>query len=65
MKTAHWVRRTRLFRADEYICSACKTSGKKPYRTCPACGASMKKQKQDPSWVDEAEKLSALLDEDW
>jgi hypothetical protein len=25
----------------------------------------MKKAKYDPSWVDEAEGLSALLDDDW
>ena len=25
----------------------------------------MKKTKYDPSWVDEAEALSALLDDDW
>ena len=26
MKQAHWTRRTHLFRADEYICSACRAS---------------------------------------
>jgi len=25
----------------------------------------MKKTKYDPSWVDEAESLSAILDQDW
>lgn len=65
MKTAHWTRRTHLFRADEYICSACGASAAKPCRTCPSCGASMQKAKYDPSWVDEAEGLSALADEDW
>ena len=65
MKSAHWIQRTHLFRADEYICSACGASYKKPYRECPSCGASMKKAKYDPSWVDETEGLSALLDDDW
>ena len=65
MKSAHWTRRTHLFRADEYICSSCKASYKKPYRECPSCGAAMKKAKYDPSWVDEAEGLSALLDDIW
>ena len=37
----------------------------KPYTVCPSCGAAMKKAKYDPSWVDEAEGLSALLDDDW
>ncbi len=65
MKQAHWTRRTHLFRADEYICSACGTSCPKPYTSCPACGAPMKKAKYDPSWVDEAEGLSAMMDDDW
>lgn len=65
MKSSHWIQQTHLFRAAEYICSACRTSCDKPYKTCPACGAPMKNETYDPSWVDEAEDLSALLDNDW
>ena len=65
LKTAYWIQRTHLFRADEFICSACKASGDKPYKVCPTCGAAMKKAKYTTSWVDEAEGLSALLDNDW
>ena len=65
IKTARWIEKTHLFSSDELICSACGASYKKPYRECPSCGASMKKAKYDPSWVDEAEGLSALLDDDW
>lgn len=65
VKSAYWIQRTHLFRADEYICSACGNSSNKAYRTCHACGKRMKKSKYDPSWVDEAEGLSALLDDDW
>ncbi len=65
MKQAHWTRRTHLFREDEYVCSACGASCRKPGPSCPACGATMKKTKYDPSWVDEAEGLSAMLDQDW
>ena len=65
MKSAHWLQRTHLFRADEYICPACKAVSRKPARVCPSCGAKMKNAKYDPSWVDEAEGLSALLDDDW
>lgn len=65
MKPAHWIRRTHLFRPDEFVCSACGASVQKPSSSCPACGAPMKKTKYDPSWVDEAEGLSALLDDDW
>ncbi len=65
MKAAHWIRRTHLFRADEFVCSACGASAQKPSASCPTCGAPMKKTKVDPSWVDEAEGLSAILDDDW
>ena len=65
MSKAHWIQKTHLFKADEYTCSACGASFKKPFSQCPACQASMKKTKYDASWVDEAERLSALLDDDW
>ena len=65
MKDAHWIWRTHLLRADEFICSACGASCQKPYQSCPACGVPMKKTKYDASWVDEAEGLSAVLDDDW
>lgn len=29
------------------------------------CGKTMKEAKYDPSWVDEAEWLSAVSDDDW
>lgn len=65
MKSAYWTRRTHLFRADEFICSACGASRPKPTASCPACGARMKKTKYDAAWADEAEGLSTLLDDDW
>ena len=65
MSVAHWIQRTHLFRSDEYICSACHAASKKPNKQCPNCGKTMKKAKYDPSWVDEAEGLSAVLDVDW
>ncbi len=64
-KAAYWVRRTHLFRADEYICSACRAACRKPIKECPACGSRMGKTRYDPSWVDEAEMMSALTDDDW
>ena len=65
MKRIHWIQKTHLFRADEYICSRCGASYGKPYKVCPNCQSEMGKSKYDPSWVDEAEGLSALLDDDW
>ena len=65
MKAAYWIQKTHLFRADEFICSACGRVSGKPYKVCPNCQSVMGKSKYDPSWVDEAEGLSALLDDDW
>lgn len=65
MRQARWIKKTHLFKPDEYICSRCSATYDKPYKTCPNCGAAMGKTKCDPSWVDEAEGLSALLDDDW
>ncbi len=65
MRPAYWIRRTHLFRADEYLCSACRCVSDGPSGECPACGAPMKSVKVDASWVDEAEGLSALFDDDW
>ena len=65
MKKAGWTQKTHLFKADEYICSACGASCGKPAKTCPRCGAKMKNGRYEASWVDEAEALSAILDDDW
>ncbi len=65
MKTATWTQHTHLFRADEYICTNCGVSCGEPLKVCPKCGARMKKGKYDASWADEAEGLSAILDDDW
>ena len=64
MKTACWIHRSHLLLPDEYICSACKQVFNKPYRECPICGARMKKSRYDLTWIDEAEGLSAILDDD-
>ena len=64
-KAAYWTQRTHLFRSDEYICSVCKASCKRPYKVCPKCGSQMRKSMYDPSWVDEAEMSAVLMDDDW
>ena len=65
MKRARWIQKTHLFKADEYICSRCGAACRKPYKVCPNCRSVMGGSRYDPSWVDEAEGLSALLDDDW
>ena len=49
----------------DYICSACGATAKRPAGTCPSCGSNMGRTKYDPTWVDEAEGLSAMVDDDW
>lgn len=65
MKNAHWIQRTHLFKADEYICSVCNAVYNKPLKECPSCGTHMRKAKYDATWVDEVECLSAVFDDDW
>lgn len=65
MKKAHWIKQTHLLRSDEYICSVCEASFSKPFPVCLSCGAEMKNVKYNPSWVDEAEGVSAILEDDW
>ncbi len=62
-KKARWVRKSHLFKADEYYCSACGTFSERPGRYCAACGARMKGVKADAGWVDEMEALDAFLDD--
>ena len=65
MKKANWIKQTHLLHSDEFICSACEASFSKPFPVCLSCGAAMKNVKYNPSWVDEAEGFSAILDDDW
>ena len=51
MKRVHWIQKTHLFRADEYLCSRCGASCGKPYKVCPSCQSEMGKAKYDSSWV--------------
>ena len=62
-KIAKWVRRTHIFRSDEYECSACGAKSGKPKKNCPNCGAVMKVAKGDLGWVDELEAMDAFLED--
>ena len=62
-KTARWIRRTHIFRRDEYECTACGCYTDKPYVICPNCGTPMKGAKYDAGWVDEIEAMDAMGDE--
>lgn len=58
---AQCIRRTHFLRADEYICSRCGYSGRKPFASCPRCGVRISKNRYDANWVDEAEMIDIML----
>lgn len=65
MKADLWIQKTHLFRKDEFICSACRAVCDKPYQMCPVCGTEKTRVSYEASWVDEAEEMSIMLDDDW
>ncbi|MBO6014053.1 MAG: hypothetical protein J6P48_01155 [Oscillospiraceae bacterium] len=64
MKNAVWICKTHLFEPDEYFCSACGAEARRAFRFCPVCGARMARTKSDLTWLDEAEELDFILDDD-
>ena len=60
-KSGYWVQKTHLLKQDEYVCSSCGASYKKPFKNCPSCGMIMRSSKYAPSWVDEAEMLDTFF----
>ena len=60
----HWIKRTHLFGADEYECLRCGKKFREAVGVCPNCGASMKGMEDRQDWVDEAEELDWLLEDD-
>ena len=65
MKKPHWTRKSHLFREDEYVCSKCGSKSPHPCKSCPRCGTSLAGTKYDLTWVEEAEGLAVLMDDDW
>ena len=59
-----WIVHSHLFDPDEYECSECGSVFRKAQKVCPACGATVLRQKEDPEWVDEAEFLDWMMEED-
>ena len=60
----HWIMHSHLFDPDEYECSRCGAVFNKKYPACPNCGISLGLEKEEQDWVDEAEELSWILDDD-
>lgn len=61
-----WIRHSHLFNPDDYECPWCGKCFEKAYNTCPFCGKTVSGQSRrtQDDWVDEAEELDWLLDDD-
>lgn len=60
-KQPYWIRRTHVFRSDEYECSVCGVRVKRATRFCPRCGTALKGVKSDLGWIDEMEAADAFF----
>lgn len=61
-----WIKHSHLFDPDDYECPCCGKCFKNTYHTCPSCGNIVLGQslRTQDDWVDEAEELDWLLDDD-
>lgn len=60
----HWIKHSHLFDPDEYECSNCHQTCKKKYPSCPNCGTNLTAEREEEDWIDEAEELDWILDDD-
>lgn len=60
----HWIRHAHLFDPDEYECSRCHRMFTEKYQVCPNCGSILYMEREEQDWVDEAEELSWIMDDD-
>ncbi len=65
-KETKWIRHSHLFDADDYECPACGKRFPQMYASCPACGTVISGQagSAQDDWVEEAEELDWMLDDD-
>ena len=64
MRKPHRIEREHLFDRTEYVCARCGASFEEPWEECPACGVKMEKIKNTPVYVDEAEMMEILFEDD-
>ena len=60
----HWIKHSHLFDPDEYECSRCHAVFKEKYSSCPNCDSSLNAEREEQDWVDEAEELDWILEDD-
>ena len=63
-KEPHWIVHSHLFSSDEYECSECGAMRRDTPRKCPCCGAKLLKIFDQREWIDEAEEIQWMLDDD-
>lgn len=63
-KEPYWIKHSHFFDPDEYECSRCGTRARRKTLNCPNCGVALRREKDDQGWVDEAEFISCILDDD-
>ena len=64
IREPHWIKHSHLFDSDEYECSRCGALFRKKPAVCPNCGIHPSLEKEEQDWVDEAEEISWILDDD-
>ena len=57
------IKHSHFFDPDEYECSSCGAVFKDKLNKCPNCCASFLGEKDDGGWVDEAEELDWLMED--
>ena len=60
----HWIKHSHLFDPDEYECSNCHGTYQKKYPSCPSCGTNLTAEREEEDWIDEAEELDWILDDE-
>ena len=63
-KEPHWIMRTHLFERDEYECSRCGKRFPDASGVGTNCGASVVGMEDPQDWVDEAEELDWMMEDD-
>ena len=64
IRQPHWIVHSHLFDPDEYECSRCSAVFSEKAPACPNCGTPLGTEMEAQDWVDEAEEISWILDDD-
>lgn len=61
-----WIKHSHLFDPDDYECPVCGKRFANIHTVCPSCGSTISglSKQNKPDWIDEAEELDWILDDD-